>query len=170
MSLSRPTVISINISPGGIPKRPIDRGRVIDTGLVGDAHNHPKHGGPKQALCLFDIRVLDALRAEGFDVYPGAVGENLTISGLDVEALVIGDRLLFSGGVEAEISKRRSPCATLDPIHPDLKTAMVGRSGWYARVLVPGEIRTGETIEVVRGAAAAATDSSTSCGLTPARS
>jgi MOSC domain-containing protein YiiM len=150
MTGSHATVVSVNVSPGGIPKRPIDVAHVLELGLGGDGHNHPKHGGPLQALCLFDLRVIENLRAEGFAVHPGSVGENLTIRGIDLESLAVGDRLLFSGGVEAQISKRRSPCGTLDSIHPDLKKAMLGRSGWYARVLVTGEIRAGETIEVVR--------------------
>ena len=50
--------------------------------------------------------------------------------------------------VVLELSKRRQPCYVLDAISPDLKTAIRDRCGFYARVLQPGAVRPGETIEV----------------------
>ncbi len=100
MSDSRPTVVSVNITPGGIPKRPIEVGAVTTDGIHGDAHDHEKHNTPLQAISLFDIEDLDDLAGEGFDVGPGALGENLTVRDLNVDALEPGDRLRLSGGVE----------------------------------------------------------------------
>ena len=141
-------VIAVNISGGGIPKRPIPVGRVIDSGLAGDAHDHDKHNTPLQAICLLNGEILDDLRAEGFDVGPGVTGENLTVRGLDVEALEPGDRLLFSGGVQLEYTKKRKPCFVLDPIHEDFQEAFRGRCGGYAKVIQGGEVRPGETIKL----------------------
>jgi MOSC domain-containing protein YiiM len=145
-----PTVISVNISPGGIPKRSIDVGIVRFAGLEGDGHNHAKHNTPLQALSIIDLEDLDALRNEGFDVYPGTTGENLTVRGLDADALCPGDRLIFAGGVEAELTRVRTPCYVLDAIDPKLKTGIFGRCGMLAKVLREGAIRPGETIEVIR--------------------
>ncbi len=122
MSDTQPTVLSVNISRGGIPKQPID------------------------------AEDLDDLRAEGYDVGPGALGENLTVRGLDVDALAPGDRLRFSGGVELEYTKPRKPCYVLDAINPLLKEVVKGRCGGYAKVIIPGEIRAGETIDVQHAA------------------
>ena len=143
-------ILSVNISGGGIPKLPIEAGDVTVDGLAGDAHDHEKHNTPLQALCLIDDEVLTALRGEGFDVGPGATGENLTMRGLDVNHLEIGDQLQFSGGVEVELTKRRKPCYVLDQIDPELKVAIAGRCGYYARVTRPGRIAPGETVRVVR--------------------
>ncbi len=151
MSDTRPTVISVNISPGGIPKRPIDTGSVSTEGLAGDGHDHEKHITPIQAICLIDAEDLDDLRAEGYDVGPGALGENVTVRGLEVDALAPGDRLRFSGGVELEYTKPRSPCYVLDAISPQLKEVVKGRCGGYAKVVTAGEIRPGETIEIRHG-------------------
>ena len=147
-----PTVISVNTSPGGIPKRPIAVGMVTFSGLGGDGHNHEKHLGPLRAVSLLDVEDLDVLCREGFDVYPGATGENLTVRDLDSDALVAGDRLIFSGGVEIEITMPRRPCYVLDSIDPRLKSVFVGRCGCKAKVIREGEIRAGETIELVRAA------------------
>ena len=145
-----PTVISINISPGGIPKTPIEAGEVGIDGLRGDGHNHAKHCTPLAALSLIDVEDLDDLRKEGFEVGPGATGENLTVRNLNVDAVAVGDRLRFSGGVEIEVTKHRKPCYVLDAISPELKNVIVGRCGVLTKVLREGTIHAGETIEIVR--------------------
>ena len=141
-------VIAVNISGGGIPKLSVPVAQVTSSGLEGDAHDHEKHNTPLQAICLINGEILDDLRAEGFDVGPGATGENLTVRGLDVEALEPGDLLRLSGGVQLEYTKKRKPCFVLDAIHEDLKDAIRGRCGGYAKVIEGGEIRPGETIEL----------------------
>jgi MOSC domain-containing protein YiiM len=151
------TVIAVNTSPGGIPKTPLQSGRVDVDGVRGDGHNHSKHVTPMQAICLIDAEDLDDLRDECYDVHPGATGENITLRGLKppgVDALAVGDRLRFSGGVEIELTKARKPCYVLDAIDPALKTAIRGRCGYYAKVITTGEVRPGETVEVIPASAA----------------
>lgn len=150
MSIS---VRAIHISSGGIPKLPIAAADVTVDGFIGDAHDHEKHNTPMQALCLFDVEGIEELCAEGYELVPGALGENVTLEGVDVDSLEIGDRLRFSGGVVAEITKRRKPCYVLDAIDPSLKKAMIDRAGVYAKVLTPGKMRPGEHVEVLRAAA-----------------
>ena len=149
-----PTVLSVNVSPGGIPKLPVVSATLGAAGLDGDAHDHEKHNTPLQAVCLLDDEDLADLRDEGYDVGPGSLGENLTVRGLQVDALRPGDRLRLSGGVELEYTKPRSPCYVLDAISPRLKQVIVGRCGGYARVVAGGPVRPGETIELRHGAAA----------------
>ena len=141
-------IIAVNISGGGIPKLPVPVAQVTSSGIEGDAHDHEKHDTPLQAICLLNGEILDDLRAEGFEVGPGATGENLTVRGLDVEALEPGDRLRLSGGVQLEYTKKRKPCYVLDAIHEDLQDAIRGRCGGYAKVIEGGTVRPGETIEL----------------------
>ncbi|MHC4948992.1 MAG: MOSC domain-containing protein, partial [Planctomycetota bacterium] len=54
------------------------------------------------------------------------------------------------GGVELELTKRRKPCFVLDAISPRLKEVIPGRCGFLARVVRPGPVAPGETIEVDR--------------------
>lgn len=150
--MKQPRVVSINTSPGGIPKRPVQVAAVVRAGLIGDGHNHEKHITPMQAISILDVEDLDDLCREGFEVFPGATGENITARDLNVDALSVGDRLRFSGGVEIELTKRRKPCYVLDAIDPQLKRVIVGRCGFLAKVIHEGEIRAGETIEVIRAA------------------
>ena len=143
-----PVVTSINISPGGIPKFPILVANVTSDGIQGDGRAHAKHVKLTRAISLLEVHVIDAIRSEGYAVEPGAMGENLTVRGVDLQALAPGTRLWFTGGVEIELTEPRAPCFVLDAIHPDLKDAVRGRFGWMARVVTPGVLRAGEAIEV----------------------
>src|SRR5215469_7141494 len=87
------SIIQINISPGGIPKRSISEATVTAEGIRGDSWAHPDiHGGPNQALLLITAEGIDELVAQGFALFPGALGENLTIRGIDRRALRAGQR------------------------------------------------------------------------------
>jgi len=139
-------IISLNTSPGGIPKYPRDSILITDTGLQGDGHNHAKHNNPIQAVCLQDVEKLDELCLEGYPLYPGATGENLTVRNLNVNSLTLGTELIFSSGVQLKISKVRQPCYVLDAINPKLKEDILGRCGMYAQVVNPGRVSVGDTI------------------------
>ena len=143
-----PNIVSINISEGGIPKLPIACAQVGIHGLIGDGHHHEKHNNPNQAVCLQDLEILTELRAEGFSLSPGSIGENLTVRHLNVQRLITGTILEFSGGVVLELTKERKPCYVLDDIDPKLKEVILGRCGFYAKVLREGTLKKEATIHV----------------------
>jgi len=150
-------VISVNRSPGGIPKQPLPHGaRVLPGGLEGDGHDHEKHCTPFQAISILDGEDIDDLVREGYDLVPGSTGENLTVRALSVDTLAVGMMLSFSGGVMLELTRVRRPCYVLDAIHPELKKAIDGRCGFYARVIREGVIAPGEAITVMPVTAPAA--------------
>jgi len=159
----RGVVVQISISPGGLPKRAIAEGRVTALGLEGDRHSHPDiHGGPRQAVLLISAEVIEDLSARGYPLFFGALGENLTTRGIDFRKIRIGDRLR-AGQVLLEITKPRGPCSALDVYGPSIKADIYdpgikaldpasprwGMSGWYAAVLEPGAVHTGDIIAVV---------------------
>lgn len=146
-----PTVDSINLSPGGIPKRPVESIEVSDAGLLGDGHDHEKHRTPLQAVSLLDVELLDALRAEsGIPLTAGSLGENLTLRGVGVQRLGAGDRLHLGGddGVILEVTRVRPPCYVLDVLSPDFKRVLWNRIGMYASVIRRGQVTTGEPIRI----------------------
>src|SRR3984885_15508576 len=107
------SIVQIHISPGGIPKRPIAEAEVTVQGIRGDSWAHPEiHGGPNQALLLITSEGIEELIAQGYPLYPGALGENLTISGLDRRQMRVGQRYR-AGEVIFELTKLRVPCDTL---------------------------------------------------------
>ena len=90
----KPSIFQINVSPGGVPKLPVRSAEVTALELVGDAHNNNVvHGGPTRAVCLYSLERILALQAEGHPIFPGATGENVTLAGVDWDAVVPGVRL-----------------------------------------------------------------------------
>ena len=149
MRKPRPTILSINISRGGIPKLPVQILRLNIDGFDGDGHNHEKHRTPIQAVCLQDIEKLNELREEGYSLEAGTTVENLTMRGLNVNHLPIGTILRFSSGVLIELTRVRKPCYVLDAIHPRLKEDIVGRCGMYAKIIHEGVLQIGDSVEAV---------------------
>lgn len=125
---------------------PVDFVRVTINGLERDGHAHPKHIKPTRALSLMDEEIINTLRQEGYPVFPGTLGENITVRNLSIQDLTPGTRLVFSGGVVIELSELRKPCFVLGAIHPALEKETVGRIGYMARVITEGVMKVGETI------------------------
>src|SRR3974390_2889648 len=102
-------VHQISISKGGVPKLAVPEAWANPLGLDGDEHSQPQfHGGLLKALLLVSLEDLEALRSEGFPVFPGALGENLTISGIDFRKLRGGQRFVV-GDAAIELTALRKP-------------------------------------------------------------
>ena len=87
------TVISINVSNGGVPKGRVSDAKVSLLGLVNDDHDDKKHhGGPERAVCVYSLERIRALQAEGHPIDIGTAGENVTVEGIDWELVVPGAR------------------------------------------------------------------------------
>jgi len=155
-------IVQINISRGGIPKRPVPEAIITPLGLEGDSWNHPEiHGGPRQSVLLIAAESIDDLIARGYPLYYGALGENLTTRGLDRTQLRFGQRLR-AGAALLELTKMRVPCATIDIYGPTIKQEIYdkrvkagdyacprwGLSGFYASVIEPGLVRVNDIITV----------------------
>src|SRR4029079_5493064 len=100
--------VQLNVSPGGIPKTPVLFAHVSRDGLAGDWQKNRKyHGGPHRARCLFSEELYAELRDEaGIELIHGAVGENFTTCGIDLNGLSKGDRL--RGVIRASSRSRTS--------------------------------------------------------------
>lgn len=171
-----PSVLSVNVGrprmqrvpkgrPTGIAKQPVgsisvtDPGpkRVVEgAGVSGVAGDHVgdgrHHGGSDQAVYAFAREELDGWAAAlGRDLPDGMFGENLTTTGLDVDAAEVGDVWLV-GSALLEVRGPRVPCATFAERMGERgwvrRFAAHGRTGAYLQVLEPGELHVGDTIEV----------------------
>ncbi|OLB93574.1 MAG: hypothetical protein AUH30_19690 [Candidatus Rokubacteria bacterium 13_1_40CM_68_15] len=130
-------IVQVSVSAGGVPKTAVDSAKITTLGLEGDGHRDQEHhGGPERAVCIFAAEAIEALRAEGHPIVPGGLGENLTIAGLDWSAVVPDAILQIGDDVIVEITRYKR--------HP-------GWSRVYARVLVPGSVRTGDLVRLLAG-------------------
>jgi len=160
-----PHLVQINVSPGGVPKTPIPVGRITFTRVEGDDWNDKKyHGWQDQAICLFSTELIEELKAEGYPLFPGAMGENFTTQGLDYRAVRLGHVYRVGNEVEMRITKIRKPCLTitvygkgiiaalydLEVKRGNVQTPKWGRSGYYAEVLREGIVRPGDPIVLLK--------------------
>jgi MOSC domain-containing protein YiiM len=157
-----PVLLQLNISRGGIPKYPVSCAVLTPPGLEGDGHAHPIiHGGPQQAVLLMAAETIDDLAARGYQVFYGAMGENLTTRGLDRRMLRTGQRYRI-GPALIELTKVRAPCSTQDVYGPGLRREIYdadvragdtssprwAMSGFYAAVIEPGIIHVDDPVSL----------------------
>jgi MOSC domain-containing protein YiiM len=83
---------------------------------------------------------LDALGLE-----PGAIRENITVDGDDVQAWPVGQRLRV-GGALFEVTMVCDPCERMDKLRPGLRAELEGRRGMLARVLETGPVAVGDEV------------------------
>ena len=156
--MSEGRIFQLNLSRGGVPKLAVREAVLTPAGLEGDRQRDLRyHGGPERALCLYALERVLELQAEGHPVFPGSVGENLTLAGLDWSRLAPGARLALGEEALVEVTSYTAPCKIIaasftggefkrisQKLHP-------GHSRLYARVLRPGRLRTGDMVRVSNG-------------------
>jgi MOSC domain-containing protein YiiM len=141
---------------------------VAGQGVEGDAHmgvtvkhrsrvaRNPTQPNLRQ-VHLIHAELLDELRAGGFMVEPGAMGENITTRGVELLKLPVGTRLCLGAEAVVEITGLRNPCAQLDRLQHGLMAAVLDRdehgrlirkAGVMGVVLAGGEVRPADPIRV----------------------
>jgi MOSC domain-containing protein YiiM len=149
------TVVSINLSGGGVPKSRVSGAQVSRSGLVGDAQNDTEHhGGPDRAVCVYSLERIRSLQAEGHPIDVGTAGENVTLGGVDWDLVAPGALLRLGNRVLLEVVSFTNPCKTIRASFIDgefVRIAQKLHPGWsrvYARVLSEGQINSGDPVEV----------------------
>jgi MOSC domain-containing protein YiiM len=137
-------------------------------GVEGDAHlgTKVKHRSrvkkdPSQPnlrqVHLIHAELHDELKASGFDVSAGDLGENVTTRGIDLLSLPAGARLLIGAAAVIEVTGLRNPCVQIDRFRKGLMKAVLGKddhgnlvrkSGIMGVVLEGGEVKPGDAIRV----------------------
>lgn len=163
-------VVAISASPSHTFSKPNrERARLLTgLGVAGDAHagatvqhrsrvrRDPSQPNLRQ-VHLIHQELLDELRAAGFTVNPGDMGENITTRGIDLLGLPTGARLRLGATAIIEITGLRNPCYQLDDFQPGLMAAVLDRdehgalirkAGVMAIVVADGEVRPGDPIAV----------------------
>lgn len=123
---------------------PIERVRLEPfKGIVGDQ----KGGSTKRQLNIMLAETLAELGAEGFQVAPGAMGEQIVLAGLDPAALTEGTRLKLGAAV-VEVGILRTGCARFEMIQGKSRQLVKGRLGVLATVVSGGTVAVGDAVEV----------------------
>jgi MOSC domain-containing protein YiiM len=141
---------------------------VAGLGVQGDAymgekvkHRHHVLKNPDapnlRQVHLMHEELFEELRARGFNVQPGAIGENVTTRGVDLLALPRGARVRLGAKAVIEVTGLRNPCKDIDAFQQGLTAAVLARdsegrlirkAGVMAIVIKGGDVKSGDLIAV----------------------
>ena len=137
------TISGVFTSPGRNTAQsvPHERRRAIaGFGLEGCAHANP----PKR-----EVLFVSAEHLESVGVEPGAIRENLTVEGADVQQWPIGQRVRVGDDAVFEITMVCDPCARMDALREGLRAELDDKRGMLARVVEEGEVAVGDPVELL---------------------
>ena len=106
---------------------------------------------------LIHEELFDEVRAAGFEVAAGQLGENVTTRGIDLLGLPAGTLLRLGDEAVVEVTGLRNPCPQIDGFDHGLLKQMVGRdedgttwrrAGIMSVVVTGGVVRPGDPVEV----------------------
>jgi len=128
------------------PKRSIVAGDLVPGhGLRGDAHA----GQSAREVSLLALESIErANREQGIDAVPGSFAENLTIAGLDLFSLRLGDRLQVGPALLEVVQIGKPPEESGTYSYRGL--ALLAREGVFCRVLEGGRVAGGDAVQVIR--------------------
>lgn len=143
----------------------IDQASPVDINLLGvlgdEQADLSVHGGLEKAIYVYPYEhyafwnaLLSRELKTPFDLQPGSMGENFTVTGLLEADVFVGDTLQI-GDLEFIVTKLREPCFKFNAKmrYKGAAKAMLqsGYCGWYMRVIAPGKLLAGSTIRQLPG-------------------
>ena len=108
-------------------------------GFEGCAHANP----PIREVLFVSQEHLDGARARA-----GAIRENITVAGDDVQRWDVGQQVR-AGEAVFEITMVCDPCHRMDELRDGLRAQLDGKRGMLARVVESGEVAVGDLVELV---------------------
>lgn len=129
----------------GTPKRDVGSGQLrVDWGLVGDAHAGPWH----RQVSLLAWESIEKMRAKGLNVRAGSFAENITTEGVELYTLPVGTRMRL-GTALVEVTQIGKVCHDRCAIYHLAGDCVMPREGIFVRILEPGEVKVGDTVEIL---------------------
>lgn len=124
----------------GTAKTMIQEANVIeDFGIEGDAHAGKWH----RQVSLLALEKIEEFREKGANVDFGAFGENLVISGIELNKLSIGQKLTV-GEIQLEVTQIGKKCHDKCEIYYQVGQCIMPTNGIFTRVLKGGKVRVGD--------------------------
>jgi MOSC domain-containing protein YiiM len=115
-------------------------------GIAGDAHAGDWH----RQVSLLGEESIDKMRAKGTVLSEGDFAENITTEGIDLQSLTIGSKLRLGPEAEVEITQFGKKCHGGCTIFQQVGDCIMPREGVFAKVTKPGQVKTGDTIEILQ--------------------
>ena len=140
-------VLAVNISQDkGTKKRNVRRCELLsDFGLKGDAHGGHWH----RQVSLLANESIDKMRQKGLKAAYGDFAENITTEGINLMSLHIGTTLRIGREAILRMTQKGKECHDKCAIYYQMGDCIMPREGVFAKVLQPGQIAIGDSIEVI---------------------
>ena len=114
-------------------------------GIEGDR----KGGHPKRQINLMGKSTLDALATRGYKTAPGAMGEQMIVSGIEVDNLPVGTVIQLGQHARVEVTQQRAGCPKFDFTQNCSTQEAIGQMGVMVRVLSDGQVHLGDPVTIM---------------------
>jgi MOSC domain-containing protein YiiM len=104
-------------------------------GIEGDAHAGAWH----RQVSFLAGEAVDAMKAKGLELAPGAFGENIVTRGVDWSRAKVGETIAI-GEVELQITQIGKECHSRCAIYYSAGECIMPKQGIFAKVLKGGKI------------------------------
>ncbi len=148
-------ILHIVYKPDSLPSKPSDHYTrvpleaavlVANYGIEGDK----KGGHPERQINIMTHEVLQTLGSEGFNIQPGQMGEQIVISGFDLNTLTVGERIQLGDEACVEVTSYRTGCDRFEALQGKPRNDAKNRLGVMAKVVTGGAIKIGDTVKILQ--------------------
>jgi len=146
---------------GWTTRKPSVPGFLIGSTGCGYDYNHYREtvmrGENERAVSILTTDILGDLRAEGWPVGVGDLGENLFVDDMAYATFAIGRRFKIGATAVLEVTEPIAPCAYLCTLPyleqkwrcADFIRTLDKRRGWYAKVVATGQVSVGDSVVAI---------------------
>jgi MOSC domain-containing protein YiiM len=131
----------------GEQKHPVEVAELrVDWGIVGDAHAGNWH----RQVSLLGQESVDKLQEKiSLTLKPGDFAENILVKGLCLYTLPVGTRLKIGPEAVGEVTQIGKTCHFDCAIRKAAGDCVMPREGIFVKIIAPGQVRPGDTLEVI---------------------
>src|SRR5512145_1837079 len=146
MPLPPGKVVAVCVSgKKGEKKAPVSSVTLVpEHGVDRDAHAGPWH----RQVSLLAVESIAKMKAKGLSVGPGDFAENITVEGIALVDLRVGDRLR-SGEALLEITQVGKECHNRCAIYYQAGDCVMPKEGIFAKVISGGVVKPSDQVQVI---------------------
>lgn len=136
-------VVAVCISEQkGVPKKNVGEA-VLEAGqgLAGDAHAGFAH----RQVSMLALEDIETMKGKLPELEPGSFAENLTVAGVDLESLAIGDRFRVGEALLA-LTQIGKQCHTRCAIYHQTGDCIMPAKGLFFEVVEGGRVSVGDAV------------------------
>lgn len=130
----------------GTSKQEVSNANIIeDYGIENDAHAGKWH----RQVSLLALEKIEEFKAKGANVDFGAFGENLVVSGIELNKLPIGQQIKIGNDIVLEVTQIGKKCHDKCAIYYQVGECIMPRNGIFTKVLKGGIVKRDDEVRLL---------------------